>query len=165
MKSNDIAEMQIMILSAFPEVPYPGDTWLYMGHSNDLGRLEVADFYRGKTWKEVRFDLINDHNGDVWDLGPEPFCYYLPALMSNALSAISSVDDDESRTFVNYLVGYLEPKIKYPELFASMTGCLHREQCLVVYKWMMLIEQIYSSAMIPKSLLDYWFGQAHPDPE
>jgi hypothetical protein len=91
----DAPAVKKQIEAAWANVPYPGDENLRDGSS--LEGQEVADFLRGKRWKDVTLtslqsEYVGDGSACLGFLSPAAFRYYLPAYMLIAVDHYYNAD-------------------------------------------------------------------------
>jgi hypothetical protein len=71
------------IIEAFQEVPYPGDD--NFAPVGDWERDGINALLRGKDWRDVHGTTFQSYSCALPLLEATVFCYYLPALMLNAI--------------------------------------------------------------------------------
>jgi hypothetical protein len=69
-----------LIEAAFADVPYPGDDHI-VDHQDCPECDDVRDFFRGKSWRELKFPELHAFHGSLPLLTPEAFHYFLPGYM------------------------------------------------------------------------------------
>lgn len=78
----DKAELQKRIVSAFADVPYPGDDRLGDPDGRDDGE-DVTEGFRGKDWRSLKPDELWP-DALFW-MTPEAYHYYFPAYLLAAM--------------------------------------------------------------------------------
>jgi hypothetical protein len=148
-------DIRKQIYDAFPAKPYPGVKALTYGLGHDSGTDEVVEYYRGKDWKDIKYERINDHTMDPHELGILVYPYYLPAMMLNALDFLGR-EGDEAVSFVGMLLGTLTPHAEYPHLFEARMESLNVAQIQVVYAWMKEISVFYEGWYPETATMNFW---------
>ncbi len=90
-------DVRTLISEAWSDAPYPGDDAIAYDQSGQhLERAQVAEFFRGKRWKDVTLAALRSYRGDASAclafMSPEAFRYYLPAYMLIALDDYAEAD-------------------------------------------------------------------------
>lgn len=69
-----------LIEIAFADVPYPGDDNI-ADHQNCPECDDVQAFFRGKSWRDLKFPELRDFHSSLPLLTPQAFQYFLPGYM------------------------------------------------------------------------------------
>ena len=90
-------ELRAQIERAWDATRYPGDDNIaYRQDGSHLECMQVADFFRGKSWKDITLQCLRTYRGDgsacLSFMSPEAFRYYLPAYMLIALDNYGEAD-------------------------------------------------------------------------
>ena len=90
-------DVRTFILEGWSHAPYPGDDAIaYDQSGGHLECAQVAEFFRGKRWKDVTLAALRSYRGDASAclafMSPEAFRYYLPAYMLIALDDYAEAD-------------------------------------------------------------------------
>jgi len=80
-----------LIEAAFADVPYPGDENI-ADHQDCLECDEVRAFFRGKSWRDLKFPELHDFHGSLPHLTQDAFHYFLPGYMSATLGNWNQAD-------------------------------------------------------------------------
>jgi len=103
--SEEAEALRREIRAAFAWRPYPGDGRLALpgpGSPGDDG-VEVARFFRGRDWRDVRLDALMeselDPNAFLYFMDAEGFVYFLPAFLLASLDAGGGFDLGEPLAF------------------------------------------------------------------
>jgi len=69
-----------LIETAFADVPYPGDDNI-ADHQDCLECDEVRAFFRGKSWRDLKFPELRDYSQSLPLFTPQAFHYFLPGYL------------------------------------------------------------------------------------
>ncbi len=86
-----------LIENAFADVPYPGDDNI-ADHQDCLECDDVRAFFRGKSWRQLKFPELQDFHGALPLLTVEAFHYFLPGFM------LACLDDWNSAEMIPYSI-------------------------------------------------------------
>jgi hypothetical protein len=102
-------ELRQQIISAFADVPYPGDDCLGAPDGRDDGE-NVTEFFRGKDWRWLKSNELWPPSLSFMTL--EAFHYYLPAFL------LASLEEDSGDVIdaVFYKITPPHPNIIFPHL-------------------------------------------------
>lgn len=86
-------DVHTKILEAFASTPYPGDEALVADQSGyDPECNEICSAFKGKNWKDISVEMVNEHKEALPLLTPGAFRYYLPAYMIGCVNSYYDVD-------------------------------------------------------------------------
>jgi hypothetical protein len=88
----DFMSLQELIESAFADVPYPGDNNITRCPYRCRPCQEVAEFFKGKTWRGNSVEDLRDHHIALSLFTPEAFQYFLPAFMLASLESNDQIN-------------------------------------------------------------------------
>ena len=89
--------MRALIEEAWKQAPYPGDDNIaYPGPGLNLECIQVAEFFLGKSWRDITLPSLKTYSGDgsacLSFMSPEAFRYYLATYMLIALDNYAEAD-------------------------------------------------------------------------
>jgi hypothetical protein len=90
-------EVRVLIQRGWDAAPYPGDDNIaYRADGYNLECIQVADFFRGRSWKDITLKALKAYRGDrsacLSFMSPDAFRYYLSAYMLIALDNYADAD-------------------------------------------------------------------------
>jgi len=88
--TDSAADVARQVEEAFRDVPYPGDDHLTDGSSMEA--LDVADFLRGRDWRDLRLDELVTNHASLFFMTPEAVRFYLPAYLTATLLHYNDAD-------------------------------------------------------------------------
>ena len=86
-----------LIETAFADVPYPGDNNI-ADHEDCLECDDVRAFFRGKSWRDLKFPELHDFHESLSHFTGPAFLYFLPGYM------IACLDDWNLSDMIPYSV-------------------------------------------------------------
>jgi Family of unknown function (DUF6714) len=86
-----------LIEEAFAEVPYPGDDNI-ADHLDCLECDEIRAYFRGKSWRDLKFPELRAFHESLPLFTPEAFHYFLPGYM------LATLDDLEQAEMIPYSI-------------------------------------------------------------
>ncbi|MEP7285703.1 MAG: DUF6714 family protein [Chloroflexota bacterium] len=136
------------IEDAFSNLAYPGDdNIVYDNHDADPDVIDTRTDFRGKHWKELSIDIINDHRDDLSYLTSEAFCFYLPAFLIASISYPTELID----VLPDNLISRLTPRVEIPTSnakFMAIVDILSPQQRKVVAAFL----QWYTNSIFPEEI-------------
>jgi hypothetical protein len=90
-KSPDMKTREL-IEKAFADIPYPGDDNI-ADHQDCPECDEVRAFFRGKSWRDLKFPELHDFHGSLPLLTDQAFLYFLPGYMLACLENWDQIDN------------------------------------------------------------------------
>jgi len=91
MKQDDLVEL---ISKVFPSEPYPDESSIVTNRETVEGteEYEIAQAFRGKSWKGIDSDTVRYHSVALAFFTPEASRYFLPAYMTLCITNYEEVD-------------------------------------------------------------------------
>ena len=158
------SELREKIMSAFADVPYPGDESIGHPEGRDDGE-DVAEFLCGKHWRSLDFKTL-------WTpalrwMTPEAFHHYFPAFLLAALDPTSSGEPSDIFNFISVGRSYRrQPDETFRENFKNFTPA-QKQVVRNFLAWMLdelVAFQQETRSLYPdderelRAVLDFWNG-------
>ena len=84
-------EIKELIKTAFADVPYPGDDRI-TNHPGCLECEDIQEFFRGKSWKDLKFPELYGWHAALNMFTPSALHYFLPGFMTACLDHWNEAD-------------------------------------------------------------------------
>ena len=154
-----------VIETAWTKAPYPGDENL-RGGGGGLEAEQVADFLRGKEWKDVSLtslqsEYVGDGSACLSFLSAAAYRYYLPAYMLIAVDHYDDADVIADSAWSSLSPSYPEGSEMYVWWHDRVSG-FSSEQIRAIVEFLRFMDSAHGEAYPlegPKDAIPFWVAK------